>query len=89
MAGAAKDHGLQYLGIADHSKSSFQANGLHEDRLIEQIATIRKLNESSDEFALIAGSEVDILKDGSLDFNNEPTRLLRCLGPQCLQPSRR
>ena len=71
MAGAAKDHGLQYLGIADHSKSSFQANGLHEDRLIEQIATIRKLNESFDEFALIAGSEVDILKDGSLDFNND------------------
>ncbi|MFT6240769.1 MAG: DNA polymerase (family 10) [Akkermansiaceae bacterium] len=70
MAEAARDHGLQYLGIADHSKSSFQANGLNEDRLREQIVTIRKLNESFEDFALISGSEVDILKDGSLDFDD-------------------
>jgi DNA polymerase (family 10) len=37
MAAAAMDAGLQYLGIADHSKSSFQANGLHEDRLLRQV----------------------------------------------------
>jgi len=71
MAAAAIDHGLQYLGIADHSKSSFQANGLSVERLLEQVATIRKLNEGFENFQIIAGSEVDILKDGSLDFDDE------------------
>ena len=71
MAEAAQDHGLQYLGIADHSKSSFQANGLDETRLLEQLAEIKSLNKTFDDFALFAGSEVDILKDGSLDFADE------------------
>lgn len=71
MAAAAQDHGLQYLGIADHSKSSFQANGLNEGRLTRQIEEINKLNESFEDFALLPGSEVDILKDGSLDFDDD------------------
>lgn len=71
MAAAAQELGLQYLGIADHSKSSFQANGLHEDRLLRQVAAIRALNESLDGFRVFAGSEVDILKDGSLDFPDD------------------
>lgn len=72
MADAAHELGLQYLGIADHSKSSFQANGLNEERLRKQIASIRKLNEEyeSEGFKIFAGSEVDILKDGSLDFDD-------------------
>lgn len=75
MASAAIELGLQYLGIADHSKSSFQANGLDETRLRTQIAEIRKLNrrfrDEGTKFRLLAGSEVDILKDGSLDFDDE------------------
>lgn len=75
MAEAALELGLQYLGIADHSKSSFQANGLDETRLRVQIAEIRTLNRRfRDEgvtFRLLAGSEVDILKDGSLDYDDE------------------
>lgn len=75
MAGAARELGLQYLGIADHSKSSFQANGLSEERLLAQIAVIRRMNEQwkseGEDFRLFAGSEVDILKDGSLDFSDE------------------
>ena len=71
MAAAAQDHGLQYLGIADHSKSSFQANGLSEERLTKQIAEIHELNETFEDFQLITGSEVDILKDGSLDFDDK------------------
>ena len=72
MATAALDLGLQYLGIADHSKSSFQANGLDESRLLQQIESIRQLNQdfAPHGFRLFAGSEVDILKDGSLDFDN-------------------
>lgn len=75
MADAAMALGLQYLGIADHSKSSFQANGLDEKRLRAQIDEIAELNrgyaERGDHFRLIAGSEVDILKDGSLDFEDD------------------
>ncbi len=72
MAEAARDLGLQYLGIADHSKSSFQANGLDEMRLREQVKAIRELNEEFEgEFRVFAGSEVDVLKDGCLDFDDE------------------
>ncbi|RYD20353.1 MAG: DNA polymerase/3'-5' exonuclease PolX [Verrucomicrobiaceae bacterium] len=71
MADEAMDLGLQYLGIADHSKSSFQANGLDETRLLEQIEAIAKLNATHEKFRIFSGSEVDILKDGSLDFSDE------------------
>jgi DNA polymerase (family 10) len=75
MAEAAIDLGFAYLGIADHSKSSFQANGLDSKRLRAQIAEIKALNaEFAAEgipFKLFTGSEVDILKDGSLDFDDE------------------
>jgi DNA polymerase (family 10) len=71
MAEAAIELGLEYLGIADHSKASFQANGLYPDRLLRQVAEIKKLNQQwNGSFRLLAGSEVDILKDGSLDFEN-------------------
>jgi DNA polymerase (family 10) len=72
MAQAARDLGLQYLGISDHSKSSFQANGLDEKRLRAQIEEIRRLNETFDDgFHVFAGSEVDILRDGRLDFDDD------------------
>jgi histidinol phosphatase-like PHP family hydrolase len=72
MAEAAMELGLEYLGIADHSKSSFQANGLDETRLRAQFEEIRALNaEYAPDFRLFAGSEVDILKDGSLDFPDD------------------
>lgn len=71
MADAAIDLGLEYLGIADHSKASFQANGLYPERLLRQVAEIKKLNEDyNGQFRIFAGSEVDILKDGSLDFDD-------------------
>ncbi len=72
MAEAAMELGMEYLGIADHSKSSFQANGLDENRLRTQLAEIRDLNaEYAPDFRLFAGSEVDILKDGTLDFPDD------------------
>ncbi|MEI6378006.1 MAG: PHP domain-containing protein, partial [bacterium] len=75
MARAAIDLGLEYLGIADHSKSSFQARGLDAARLSEQVAEIRELNESEEfreaGFRLFAGTECDILKEGDLDFPDE------------------
>ncbi len=71
MADEAMELGLQYLGIADHSKASFQANGLDAKRLLDQVEAIRKLNASYENFRIFAGSEVDILKDGSLDFDDD------------------
>jgi DNA polymerase (family 10) len=70
MAAAAQELGLQYLGIADHSKASFQANGLDAARLKKQIAEIKALNKDFDGFRLFSGTECDILKDGSLDFSD-------------------
>ena len=71
MADAAHEIGLQYLGIADHSKSSVQAYGLDEKRLLEQIAEIQQLNQTYEGFRLFTGTECDILKDGTLDFSDE------------------
>jgi len=66
--------GLQYWAITDHSKASFQANGLDAKRMRQQILEIKKLNEKiaarGSEFRLLTGSEVDILKDG-LDFDDD------------------
>lgn len=71
MAAAAAALGWEYLGIADHSKSSFQANGLNEERLAAQVAEIRALNAAkTSALRLFAGTECDILPDGRLDFDD-------------------
>ncbi|NBV87740.1 MAG: DNA polymerase/3'-5' exonuclease PolX, partial [Verrucomicrobia bacterium] len=72
MADAAQELGLQYLGISDHSVSSFQAHGLDAERLLAQVARIRELNaEFAPDFRLFAGVECDILKNGDLDYPDE------------------
>jgi len=72
IAGESDQRGWEYLGIADHSKASFQANGLDEERLLKQIAAIKELNESGKfRVHLFSGSEVDILSGGRLDFEDE------------------
>jgi len=67
--------GCDYWAITDHSKSSWQANGLDAARLREQIKEVRRLNQQlADEghdFRLLTGSEVDILRDGKLDFPDD------------------
>ena len=70
MVAAAQALGLEYLGIADHSRSSVQARGLTEERLAAQIAEIAKLNAAKKfKCHVFTGSEVDILPDGRLDFD--------------------
>jgi DNA polymerase (family 10) len=71
LAEAAKALGYKYVAITDHSKSSAIANGLSPQRLAQQIATIRKLNEKLKGITILAGTEVDILADGSIDFDNK------------------
>ena len=71
MAAAAQKLGLQYLGIAEHSRSTVQGHGLDEARLRVQLAKIHELNKTFDGFRLFTGTECDILRDGSLDFPDE------------------
>src|SRR3954452_369662 len=71
MAAAAEELGLQYIGIADHSRSSIQAHGLDEARLRAQLAEIRRLNKERDGIRIFSGVECDILRDGSLDFPDD------------------
>jgi DNA polymerase (family 10) len=70
MAAAAQELGLEYLGIADHSKASFQANGLDPARLKKQMSEIKSLNKGFDDFRVFSGTDCDILKDGTLDFSD-------------------
>lgn len=63
--------GYEFIAITDHSQSSAIANGLSAKRLAKQIEEIAAISERYREITIFAGSEVDILADGSLDFENE------------------
>ena len=75
IAKAMRELGLAYWGITDHSKSSFQANGLDRARVRQQLKEIASINatlaKEGTDFRLLTGTEVDILKDGKLDFPND------------------
>jgi DNA polymerase (family 10) len=69
----AMEMGLDYLGMADHSKSEFQARGLKDEQIPGYLADIRQANEKlkQEGFRLFAGIECDILEDGSLDYSDK------------------
>jgi DNA polymerase (family 10) len=72
MANYCKEElNLEYLGICDHSKSAFYANGLNEQRVYAQHLEIEKLNIKLAPFRIFKGIESDILNDGSLDYPDE------------------
>ncbi len=73
MAAEAKRRGYEYIAITDHSKSQFQANGLKADRLLSHIESIHAVAKEAIKSGLLilAGSEVDILADGSLDYEDD------------------
>lgn len=68
MATYVQEQGYEYLGITDHSKSAFYANGLKIDRVLAQMDEIDALNEKLAPFKIFKGIESDILYDGSLDY---------------------
>ena len=74
MARAAREAGLEYLAITDHSRRLTVAHGLDADALRRQMEEIDRLNERLHGITLLKGIEVDILEDGSLDL---PTEVLR------------
>jgi len=72
MAAAAQKRGMQYLGIADHSRSAAYAGGLSIERVRDQWTEIDALNKKfGGKFQLFKGTECDILADGSLDYPDE------------------
>ncbi len=71
MAVYCKELGYEYLGICDHSKSAFYANGLSEEKIILQHAEIDKLNKTLAPFRILKGIESDILSSGELDYSED------------------
>ncbi|MFL5731091.1 MAG: DNA polymerase/3'-5' exonuclease PolX [Cytophagaceae bacterium] len=71
MALYCKELGFEYLGISDHSKTAFYANGLQEFRVKEQHKEIDQLNKKLAPFKIFKGIESDILNDGALDYEEE------------------
>lgn len=71
MANSAREAGYKYLGICDHSQSAAYANGLSPKRAREQQRAIDELNKKLKGFKLFKGIEVDILADGSLDYDDK------------------
>jgi DNA polymerase (family X) len=71
MAEAARKLGHKFIALTDHSKAVTVANGLDEKRMAEHLQKIRAANDKGLGIRLFAGSEVDILKDGALDYSDE------------------
>lgn len=71
MVAECKRRGYAYCAITDHSKSQFQANGLDAKRLVEHAKAIKAVAKQVKGIVVLAGSEVDILADGSLDYEDD------------------
>lgn len=71
MAMAARERGYRYIAITDHSRSLVVARGLSIEQIKAQRAEIEQLNQELEDITILAGIEVDILKDGSLDYEDE------------------
>jgi DNA polymerase (family 10) len=75
IAKAAKSIGYEFINICDHSKSEHVAHGMEEERLLKQIEEIKQLRKKLN-FNIFAGCEVDILKNGELDYDDEVLKKL-------------
>src|SRR5271169_4724462 len=71
MAEAARALGHEYIAITDHSKAVSVANGLNEERMQTHIKNLRTVDAKKLGIRVLVGSEVDILKDGALDYSDK------------------
>ena len=71
MARAARERGYEYLAITDHSASHGFGNHVSPDDLRRHIEHVRSVDASLDDLTLLAGSEVNVLPDGSLDYADD------------------
>ncbi len=76
LAVGVRAKGYQYMAVTDHSKSTTVAGGMKEEQVLEMIAEVRALNKKMKDFRILAGCEVDIKGDGTLDFPDEILRQL-------------
>jgi len=72
----AREKNYEYIGITDHSSSLRVGRGLSREALLSQIKKIERINSHLKGFQVLKGSEVDILKDGTLDYPDEILRRL-------------
>ncbi|MCF6138167.1 DNA polymerase/3'-5' exonuclease PolX [Pseudalkalibacillus berkeleyi] len=70
MAEAARNQGYSHIVITDHSQYLVVANGLTPERILKQQEEIRRVNEKYDDFTIFSGIEMDILPDGTLDYDD-------------------
>jgi DNA polymerase (family 10) len=80
MAMAAKKAGLEYIAITDHTVSLAMTGGLDDKKLLKQKAAIEKINSKLRGFRVLAGSEVNIMKDGTLDIKDATLAQLDFVG---------
>jgi len=81
MARAAKEFGLNYIAITDHTKSLALASGLDENELLEQAGRIVELNDRlKGSFRILSSAEVNVMKDGSLDISSNVLDKLDIVG---------
>lgn len=71
MVEACRAKGYKYMAITDHSQYLKVANGLSRERLLKQKEEIKKLNEKYDDILILSGVEMDILPDGTLDYEDD------------------
>ncbi|MHC4975577.1 MAG: DNA polymerase/3'-5' exonuclease PolX [Planctomycetota bacterium] len=71
LACEARDRGFHTIAVTDHSKSQTVANGLDEDRLRAHIKQIHDADKGVEGIRILAGSEVDILPDGAMDYDDD------------------
>jgi DNA polymerase (family 10) len=71
MAAAARERGWHYLGVTDHSQSSFYAGGLTRDAILRQHDEIDRVNDATPGFRVLKGIEADILPDGRVDYDDD------------------
>ncbi|WP_203361536.1 DNA polymerase/3'-5' exonuclease PolX [Bacillus sp. REN10] len=71
MVEACRARGYEYMAITDHSRYLKVANGLSIERLLKQNEEIRRLNAKYDDIEILSGIEMDILPDGTLDYDDK------------------
>ena len=71
MAEAARERGLEYIAITDHSKSLAMTNGLDEKRAVAFAHQVREMNQSEFGLRVFSGLECDIMRDGAMDLSND------------------
>ncbi|HEV7661978.1 MAG TPA: helix-hairpin-helix domain-containing protein, partial [Chloroflexota bacterium] len=76
MAKAAKAKGYQYMALTDHTQNLAMTRGLTPERLEEERALVKRINNKLAPFVVLLGTEMDILMDGQLDFSDEVLRSL-------------